>query len=181
MTDYLITIDDRRLGDFGLHLEEGQDHPATPYFQHNTLEIPGMSGVWDFGTKIREKRFSFPLVTNGIDRAEMQQRIKSLVAFLCDDFGNPRNVRWVFDYEPDKFYMAKLAEQIVPDMIKPFTRFHLFMVAHDPYNTHHKRNTIQKMEFFTDKSKRATIILTHSRLTGFMSVIIVGLTTIQTW
>lgn len=133
MSDYLITIDDKRLEDFGLYLEEGQQHPATPYFQHNTMEIAGMPGVWDFGTEIREKRFEFPIATNGIERFEMQRRINSLVAFLCDEFGKPREIKLVFDYEPDKFYTAKLAEQFVPDMVKPFTRFYLPFIAFDPF------------------------------------------------
>ncbi len=133
MTDYLITIDNKRLEDFGLRLEEGQEHPATAQLNQNTLKIPGRSGLWHFGTEIMEKNFSFPIATNGINRAELQQRFNSLVVFLCDEFGKPREVVLKFDYEPDKFYRAKLSEHIVPDMLKPFTRFALSFVAYDPY------------------------------------------------
>lgn len=126
-------MDNKRLEDFGLHLEEGQEHPATAYMHHNTLSILGMPGVWDFGTEQREKRFGFAIATNGIDRAEMQQRLNALVAFLCDEYGKPRYIKLVFDYEPDKYYTVKLAEQIVPDMLKPFTRFHLPFVAYDSF------------------------------------------------
>lgn len=130
----MITIDGKyRLREFGLYIEEGHNHPAISNFENKTLAIPGMPGVWDFGTELREKPFILPIATTGIERAKMQQRLNALVAFLCDEYGKPRNVKLVFDYEPDKFYITKLSEQITPDMIKPFTRFELKFVAMDPY------------------------------------------------
>lgn len=130
----MILMDDKyRLEDFGLYLEEGHDHPLTPVFEQKTMHIAGRPGMWDFGSEIKEKRGNWPIATNGKDLNELQQKLNAFVAFLFDEFGKPRTFKVVYDYEPDKYYMMKVASQFSPDRIKPFNRFVLPVVAYDPY------------------------------------------------
>ena len=125
-------MDDKfRLEDFGLYIEEGHDHPATPNIERKTMPIPGMDGVWDFGTEIREKPFNLPLATQVRDRPKLQQSLNNFVAFLFDEYGKPREIKLVYDYEPDKFYMVKVSDQFSPERIRPFARFMLPLVADD--------------------------------------------------
>jgi len=129
----MITMDDKyRFEDFGLYVEEGHDHPATPVFEQKTMHIPGMEGLWDFGTEIKEKPFSFPLATHSRDRMDLQRRLNDFVAFLFDPFGKPREIKIVYDYEPDKFYTVKVSGQFSPERVRPFSRFVLPLVANDP-------------------------------------------------
>lgn len=127
-----------RFEDFGLILEEGHDHPATPFFENKTLSIPERPGKWDFGTEIREKTFNLPLATQSRDRVKLQSQLNQFVSFLFDDYGKPKLFKIVFDYEPDKYYMVKVSNSFSPLRIKPFARFNLSLIANDPYK---KSNT----------------------------------------
>lgn len=130
----MITMDDKyRLEDFGLIAEMGHGNPITPKIEHKTLPIPGRTGLWDFGSEVKEKGISIPVACIGKDRINLQQNLNDFVAFLCDEFGKPRELKVVFDYEKDKFYKVKLAGQLDPERIIHLGRFELGLVAHDPY------------------------------------------------
>lgn len=127
----IILDDEYRLEDFGLYLEEGHDHPPVPNFNNKTIHIPGRPGSWDFGSEIREKPFNWPLGTQGRDRVILQRQLNDFVAFLFDEYGQPREFKLVYDYEPDKYYMVKVREQFNPERVRPFARFSLPLVAND--------------------------------------------------
>lgn len=130
----MITMDDKyRLKDFGLIAEVGHENPITPKIENKTLPIPGRAGLWDFGSEIKEKEISIPVACVGHDRINLQQKLNDFVAFLCDEFGKPREIKVVFDYEKDKFYTVKLAEQLNPERIIHLGRFMLPFVANDPF------------------------------------------------
>lgn len=130
----MITLDDKyKFKDFGLYVEEGHDHPVTPSFVRKVMHIPGRPGQWDFGTELREKAFQIPLATQSRDRVELQRRLNNFVAFLFDEFGQPREFKLAYDYEPGKFYKVKVAESFSPERVRPFSRFMLPLVANDPY------------------------------------------------
>lgn len=130
----MITMDDKyRFEDFGLIPGLGYEHPATPTFQRRTMHIPGRSGEWDFGTEILSKPLSFPLTTNNTDSYEMEQRLENFVAFLFDAYGQPREIKIVYDSLPDKFYMVKVSDSFSPARVRPFSIFTLPFVAFDPY------------------------------------------------
>lgn len=133
----MITLDDDyRFEDWGFYVEEGHEHPAMPYFERKTLAISGRAGLWDFGTEIREKSFNLPiasLYTHKKDQAKLQQKLNNFVAFLFDEFGQPREIKLVYDYEPDKFYTVKISDSFTPERVRPFAKFVLPLVADDPY------------------------------------------------
>src|SRR5699024_523333 len=104
----MIILDGKNISDFGFYVEPGYEDPITPVFEHKTLAIPGRAGLWDFGPEVKEKSFAFPLKMINRFHDDMQSAYNRLVAFLCDDFGKPREIKIIREYEPDKFIMAKL-------------------------------------------------------------------------
>ena len=128
----MITMDGKSIEDFGFYVEPGHEDPMTPEIERKTLSIPGMKGVWDFGTEIGERPFAYPLMIMDRYHDDMQREYNNLVAFLFDDFGQPREIKLVRNYEPDKFYMVKIAQQMVPERLTEDGKLVLPFVASDP-------------------------------------------------
>lgn len=129
----MITLDDKyRLEDFGFICEPGYDDPLTPSFTRKTYSIPGREGVIPFGTEIKEKEFSYPLMIMERFHIEMQRKFEKFTGFFFDQYGNPRKVKMVRDYDPSKFYYVELAQQITPDRLPEDGKFVLPLVAYDP-------------------------------------------------
>lgn len=129
----MITLDDKyRLEDFGFICEPGYDDPLTPSFTRKTYSIPGVDGVIPFGTEIKEKEFSYPLKIFERFHFDMQRKFEKFMGFFFDQYGNPRQVKMVRDYDPSKFYYVELAQQITPDRLAEDGKFVLPLVAYDP-------------------------------------------------
>ena len=58
----MIIFDDKHIFEFGFEVEPGHDDPITPIFEHKTLSIPGLPGLWNFGSETRERALSFTLI-----------------------------------------------------------------------------------------------------------------------
>lgn len=133
----MITMDNgletKKIGDFNIICEMGHINPSTPVFSHKTTKIPGKVGLLNYGTEIDEKPFSFPSILVKSDWNETQRLLNKFVAFLFDDFGNPKQIKIIFDYEPDKYYMVECSSQISPTRLMNAARFNLDFVAYDPY------------------------------------------------
>lgn len=143
----MLTMDDKyRFEDFGLICEVGHEHPLTPNMERKTLAIPGRVGLWDFGVEIRERPFNFPMGLIEMDRMELQYKLNKFIDFLFDPFGQPRSIKIIFDYEPDKFYLVKCSEVISPERMINASRFNLPFVADYPY----KQFIVQSGEIIWD-------------------------------
>lgn len=118
--------------DFGLIEEFGHVHPSTPEINEQTLSIPGRPGLLSLGTQIGAKQFSLPVKVFVRDRYERQRRKNKFVAFLFDEYRQPREFKLSFDYEQDKYYIAKIANQFTPEMLFQMDQFELPLVANDP-------------------------------------------------
>lgn len=118
--------------EWGLIPTVGQSHPLTPDIRTNTMEIPGMEGVWDFGSEWGVRTFTIPFGKVDHDKYTMQQQLRSFVAFLLDPFGRPREIKLTFDYEPDKYYMVKLNDRIDPERLFFTSEFEVSFVANKP-------------------------------------------------
>lgn len=129
----MIIIDGKNISEFGFDVESGHDDPLTPTFEHKLLHIPGRAGAWNFGSEIKERLFSFNLKIHERFHDRMQQAFNELVAFLFDEYGQPRLVKIVREYEPDKFIMAKVAVQLTPDRMTDEGALVLPFIAEDPY------------------------------------------------
>ncbi|MGM2787512.1 phage tail domain-containing protein [Bacillus cereus group sp. Bce018] len=129
----MITLDDKyRIEDFGFDFQPGYDDPLTPSFSRKTYSIPGREGVIPFGTEMKEKEFSYPLMIMERFHIEMQRKFEKFTDFFFDKYGNPRKVKMVRDYAPGKFYYVELAQQITPDRLPEDGKFTLPLVAYDP-------------------------------------------------
>ncbi|UQZ76855.1 hypothetical protein C2I17_21190 [Niallia circulans] len=125
-------LDNYTFQDFGLIEEFGHVHPSTPEFSDKTISIPGRPGLLSFGTEIGAKQFTFSLKVFVRDRFERQRRKNNFVAFLFDAYRQPRTFKLTLDYEPDKYYWAKVGGQITPEMLAVMDQFELTVVANDP-------------------------------------------------
>ncbi|TDT83161.1 phage-related protein [Bacillus sp. AG1163] len=129
----MITLDDKyRFEDFGFICEPGYDDSITPIFDRKTYSIPGVEGVIPCGTQVKEKPFSYPLMIMERFHIEMQRKFEKFTDFFFDQYGNPRKVKMVRDYDPSKFYYVELAQQITPDRLPEDGKFVLPLVAYDP-------------------------------------------------
>jgi predicted phage tail component-like protein len=104
----------------------------TPEYTHKTQDIPGV-GVVNFGAEIKEKPFEFEISTKGIDKIDLQHKLRTFISFLFDDFGKPRDIKLIYNYESDKFYTVKVISQIDPDRVLRTGKFDLRFVGYDPY------------------------------------------------
>lgn len=130
----MITLDDKyRLEDFGFICEPGYDDPLTPSFSRKTYSIPGREGVIPFGTEIKERHFSYPLMIIERFHYDMQEKFEEFASFFFDKYGKPRRLKMVRDYDPTKFYYVELEKQILPDRLAEDGKFVLPLVAYDPY------------------------------------------------
>lgn len=129
----MITIDDKyRFEDFGFICEPGNEDPLMPNLEHKTVSIPGKLGLWYFGMEIKEKQFSFPLKIMDRFLTRVQYNFNDLKAFLLDSIGQPREIKIVFDYETDKYYIAKVSGFSVPARLTEESTFTVNLVAYDP-------------------------------------------------
>jgi predicted phage tail component-like protein len=125
-------LDNYTFEDFGLIEEFGHVHPSTPEFSEQTINIPGRPGLLPFGVQIGAKQFTFKLKVFVRDRYERQRRKNNFVAFLFDAYRQPKTFKLTLDYEPDKYYLAKISSQITPEMLMVMDQFELTLIANDP-------------------------------------------------
>lgn len=129
----MILLDGKNIAEFGFEVEPGHEDPITPVFEHKTIHIPGRVGMWDFGSEIKERPFSFNLKIHERFHDRIQQAYNELVAFLFDEYGKPREIKIIREYEPDKFMMAKVLQQLMPERLTDEGMLVLPFVAYDPY------------------------------------------------
>src|SRR5699024_7181543 len=109
-------------------------HEAIPNVRRKNIMIPGMSGRWDFGSELESKTFEIPIQALSDSSVSLQALQNELVDFLMDEYGNPREIKMVFDYELDKFYTVKIDGAIAPVLRAHILRNKtLPFIAHDPY------------------------------------------------
>lgn len=129
----MIYLDGKPISDRGLQIQKEHDHPAVPNLRRKTITIPGMDGEWDFGSDDDPKPFRFPLGFIEYDVYEKQRKLNDFVAFLFDAYGKPREMKLSFDYEPDKYYLVKVAGGFTPRRIWGAAFFDLLLIASNPY------------------------------------------------
>lgn len=130
----MITLDDNyKLEDFGVKALSVHQNPLTSDFNNKTVNIPGVPGRYDFGTEVDPKPFNITLEVVEKDKLLLQEKLNNFISFLVDDFGKPRPVKVIFNYEPDKFYTIKLNDQVDVDRIYSIGTFDLSFIAYNPY------------------------------------------------
>lgn len=105
----------------------------TPNFENKTLSIPGRDGLYNFGSNIKERSLEFNLAAIDKDKNFLQQKLRVFTSFLFDAYGKPREIKLVYDYEPDKYYMVKVSSEIDVDRVSRTGKFSIKFTAYNPY------------------------------------------------
>lgn len=163
----MIILDGKNISEFGFEVEPGHEDPITPNMERKTIAIPGRAGLWDFGTEIREKPFSFPIKIMDRFHDNMQQAYNELVAFLFDQYGQPREIKMVREYEPDKFYMVKVVQQMIPERLTDEGTLVLPLVADEGYKFALANEYDPKENYVYDQDYQYDIGLMYDNPTSF--------------
>lgn len=129
-----LTIDGKPLKQLGLALLPGFQHPAAPPIRDYTVSIPGRPGAYYFGSDIDPLEFNLPLLVKPKeDRYELAAAIRKMVAAFIDPYGKPKEVKLIYDYEPDKYYLARYSGSMPIERYLRMGKFELPMIAYDPH------------------------------------------------
>ncbi|MED3026141.1 MULTISPECIES: distal tail protein Dit [Bacillus cereus group] len=129
-----LTIDGKSLNQLGLALLPGFQHPAAPPIRDYTVSIPGRPGAYYFGSDIDPLEFNLPLIIKPQeDRYRLSAAIRKMVAAFIDPHGKPRKVKLIYDYEPDKYYLAQYSGSLPIDRYFRMGKFELPLIAYDPH------------------------------------------------
>ncbi|QIW17172.1 distal tail protein Dit [Bacillus thuringiensis] len=129
-----LTIDGKRLSELKLALLPGFQHPATPPVRDYTVSIPGRPGAYYFGSDIDPLQFNLPLIIKPQEnRFELAAAIRKMVAVFIDPYGKTKEVKLIYDYEPDKYYLARYSGSMPIERYIRMGKFDLPMIAYDPH------------------------------------------------
>lgn len=166
----MITLDDTyRFEDFGLKALIEHQNPIIPEISPKTIKIPGVPGLQDFGVELGSKPFLITLDIIENDPIELQRKLTDFVAFLFDQYGQPRSIKAVLDYEPDKFFMIKVNSAVTPQRMISISQFALPFIAYDPlkYSTVYSNEITWGSEVLTFESH---YLLGHEGTVGTVNV-----------
>lgn len=129
-----LTIDGKPLKQLGLALLPGFQHPAAPPVRDYTVSIPGRPGAYYFGSDIDPLEFNLPLIIKPQeDRYRLSAAFRKMVAAFIDPYGKPKEVKLIYDYEPDKYYLARYSGSMPIDRYFSMGKFELPLIAYDPH------------------------------------------------
>ncbi|HFJ9281685.1 phage tail family protein [Bacillus cereus] len=129
-----LTIDGKKLKELNLALLPGFQHPAAPPIRDYTVSIPGRPGAYYFGSDIDPLEFNLPLIIKPQeDRFKLSAAIRKMVAVFIDHYGKPKEVKLIYDYEPDKYYLVRYSGSMPIDRYFRMGKFELPLIAYDPH------------------------------------------------
>jgi phage-related protein len=103
-----IRLDNIPISEYNLKCELEHDHPALFSTRDYSNEIPGMPGAHDFGADRGPKPFNLPIkIFNVSSNNEIALAMRKFTTALVNPDGTLKTVKLSFDYEPEKFYMAR--------------------------------------------------------------------------
>lgn len=109
--------------------------PVLPQSRDRTARVLGRSGrIW-IGSDIGERIFSLPCTfTNVSTAADLDTKARDLANVLVDTYGRPKQIKLIFDENPDLYYLVRYAGDIPVNRIgSGGTKFTLNLIADDPY------------------------------------------------
>lgn len=129
-----MTLDGYTPESFGLNMYLDHSNPFNPSISNKSVKVPYVDGEYYFKTEKGSKAITIKCDCIEEDDTTRQQMIYSFIAFLHDGFGNPRDIKIIFDYSPDRYIMARLNSQVTPERLMAMTNFGLSFTAYDPYS-----------------------------------------------
>lgn len=120
----------------GIQLAPGSSEPIAPQTRDRVLTIPGRFGRYDFGSDLRERRFTLPCTfVNCTTQVELAAAIRVLSDLLFDDNGEAADLSLVFVKEPLKTYTVRYSGSLPIERIiaGEVGTFNLPLTAYDPH------------------------------------------------
>lgn len=124
-------VETKRWEDFGLIVVMDHVYPNQSNFDYKILHVPGLPGALEYGVEINEKSgIKIPL--NGLNKSEVDttKMMSDINRFFFDEFKQPRFVKAIFDYDPNKYVWLKVAssfaldrKSVIREFSIPFTQF----------------------------------------------------------
>lgn len=119
--------------ELGIKLLHDTQEPILPNIRSTSVSIPGRAGSYSFGSDLDSKLIELSCSVVGSTPYEVQKRGRDLAIHLLDGFGRPRTLDFAFDYDPDKIYQVKVANNIPIERLANMGLFTLMLIAHDPF------------------------------------------------
>lgn len=131
----MLSIDGVHLkDDLGLTVHMDSEEEALPSTQDYSVNVPGRHGDYTFKSWLQPRKINVVIV---IPRQEsttdLQVFVREVMRLLVDQFGNPKTVELIYDFEPDKYYSAKYSGSVDYDRVANTGRLELPFTAYDPY------------------------------------------------
>lgn len=117
-------------------LRDGTDIPGMPDTRDRLMSISGRHGDYDFGADLGPRLFMLNCYFDDDEAPEdIQASLRSLSAHLLDNWGRPKTLELVFDFEPDKSYLVRYSGSHDLDTEAATARrwFMLPLIAPDPH------------------------------------------------
>lgn len=119
--------------DLGLHLLADSEETMIPQVRQDSIEIPGRHGEIVFDSYLESRRL-FPnvLIPSQATLADVQSILRKVSSLLLDEYGRPKDVKVIYDYEPDKYYVCRMNGYLSPERIARAGKFLIPLYANDP-------------------------------------------------
>lgn len=131
----MIKIDGVHLvNDLGYKILDGTDDELLPNTQSYLVDIPGRHGSYVFKSFFQPRQFYVNvLIPQQATRGDVQVMARKLSRMFLDQLGNPKDVELIYDFEPDKHYVAKLTGAIDIERPLRYGMFEFMLTAYDPF------------------------------------------------
>lgn len=110
--------------------------PNLPDTRDYTTVIAGRHGAYDFGADLGPRLFMFSCWLNeDLDDEDIQTALTALNAHLLDNWGKPKTLELIFDYQTDRHYNVRYSGAQAIDTGRGMARrkFTLPLIAFEPF------------------------------------------------
>lgn len=132
----MITLDDgnslKKLEEFGFIVSPSYENPAQPSYERKNVVIPGRKGSWNFGVQTGDRLINIPVKYITMSEIEFQIKVNEFNNFFYNEFGEPKRLKLVFEFEKDKYLYVRLAQNFIPDTTTILKSFVIPFVANEP-------------------------------------------------
>ncbi|RDW17051.1 hypothetical protein CWR48_15740 [Oceanobacillus arenosus] len=131
----MLSIDGVHItNDLGLKLLPDSSEPMLPETRDSSIVIPGMHGQHSFQSYLGARVLTPSiLIPTQAMYHEVQRIVRNVSKLILDDWGRPKEVELIYDYEPDMFYRAKYSGNIDVNRIYKLGMFPIPFVADKPW------------------------------------------------
>lgn len=120
--------------DLGLHLLADSEETMIPQVRQDSVEIPGRHGEIVFDSYLESRRlFPTVLIPSQATLTDVQNILRKVSSLLLDRYGRPKDVKVIYDYEPEKYYICRLNGYLSPERVARTGKFLIPLYANDPF------------------------------------------------